>query len=72
MSNKIERTQDENLKRESVSKKSVLHRIFAKKKKREAKSVLIFVAKKRDPWSLADNPDEIDGGGKSEKHNQPI
>ena len=69
MSNKIERTQDENLKRESVSKKSVLHRIFAK---REAKSVLIFVAKKRDPWSLADNPDEIDGGGKSEKHNQPI
>ena len=71
MSNKIERTQDENLKRESVSKKSVLHRIFVKKK-REAKSVLIFVAKKRDPWSLADNPDEIDGGGKSEKHNQPI
>ena len=71
MSNKIERTQDENLKRESVSKKSVLHRIFAKKK-REVKFVLILVAKKRDPWSLADNPDEIDGGGKSEKHNQPI
>ena len=34
MSNKIERTQDENLKRESVSKKSVLHRILANKKKR--------------------------------------
>ena len=56
---------------QSWQQKSVLHRIFAKEK-REAKFVLIFVAKKRDPWSLADNPDEIDGGGKSEKYNQPI
>ena len=72
MSNKIERTQDENLKRESVMSAKSLFFIAFLPKKREAKSVLIFVAKKRDPWSLADNPDEIDGGGKSEKHNQPI
>ena len=56
---------------ENQSAKSLFFIAFLPKK-REAKFVLIFEAKKRDPWSLADNPDEIDGGGKSEKYNQPI
>ena len=72
MSNKIERTQDENLKRESVmSTKSLFFIAFCQKKERcEVRPD--FRGKKRDPWSLADNPDEIDGGRKSEKYNQPI